>query len=212
MKKVNLIGQRFGKLTVVEKTKERRHGNVVWLCQCDCGNYTYVRTGDLRSNHYTQSCGCLSKKYGGLSKTRLYTIWYDMIDRCYNPKNDSYERYGTRGIGVCDDWKNNFIVFYIWALQNGYKDKLTLDRVNVNDDYCPNNCRWVDMKTQQRNRSNNRLVEYNGKSLTTAELAESIGISPITLRARLNHGWDIIRAVETPVRNHDKLHNISSSF
>lgn len=154
----SLIGQRFGMLYVLERHSKK--GKVVfYTCKCDCGNLKTVRAGDLRSGR-TTSCGCYGQKMleenrkfeHGLSNTRLYSIWDGMKKRCYSPKHESYKYYGGRGITICDEWRNNFKLFYDWALDNGYKEYLTIDRIDVNGNYEPSNCRWVTMKEQAKNK------------------------------------------------------------
>lgn len=127
-----------------------------------------------------------------------------MIDRCCNPKDPSYERYGGRGITICDEWKNDFITFCKWARNNGYDpskeaNECTIDRIDNNKGYSPDNCRWVDMKTQQRNRRTNRRIEFGGVEMTLVEWAEWIGMIPGTLLKRLNSGWSIKDALMKPI-------------
>ena len=135
-----------------------------------------------------------------------------MLYRCYNRKSRIYKYYGARGINVCEEWRNDFLAFYNWALQNGYKEGLTIDRIDCNGNYNPQNCRWTDIKGQQRNKNNNCFYDYYGEKLTIGELSEMTGINYHTIYDRLHHGWDIKQAIETPVRNNGKLHNISSSL
>lgn len=130
-----------------------------------------------------------------MSKTRLYGIWALMKSRCGNPKITQYKYYGERGIKVCDEW-SDFLAFYDWAINNGYSDTLTLDRRDVNGNYEPSNCEWVTMKEQCNNRTNNRLITYNGKTLTVSQWADERGIKQNTLNKRINRGhWDIGRAL-----------------
>ena len=126
-----------------------------------------------------------------MTGTRIYQSWYSMKQRCLYPRNVEFKNYGGRGIKVCDEWLNNFQAFYDWAMSNGYNDTLTLDRINVNDDYKPSNCRWVTMKQQQNNRRNNKRLIYENKSYTIAELANKLKISPATLQWRLKNGWGL---------------------
>lgn len=126
------------------------------------------------------------------SKTRLYRIWHNMKQRCGNPNNTVYAYYGGKGISVCDEWKNSFHTFAEWAYANGYTDEMTIDRIDSDVNYCPSNCRWVSRKDQANNTSSNRIIEYNGRSQTTAQWAEELGINQKTLWARLEK-WPIER-------------------
>ena len=162
---IDLTGQRFGQLTVISRAGSS-YGNVTWNCLCECGKHVVVKAGSLRSGN-TKSCGCLKRQMGtingkqfstthGSSHSRLYSVWRGMKARCTNPKHKHYKHYGGRGIRVCDEWYNDFAAFQAWAVSQGYnpnalKGQCTIDRINVNGDYCPDNCRWVDMKAQRIN-------------------------------------------------------------
>lgn len=171
-KKLDLLGKKFGRLTVVSEAepKHTEYGNRRrWLCLCDCGNYTTVDQTNLVSDR-SKSCGCYRKELvtqsqtkhgegGEKHRTRLYRVWLGMNERCRNPKHISYYLYGGRGIGVCNEWKNSYECFKAWAENHGYdcdakRGVCTLDRIDVNADYSPDNCRWVDMKVQNSNRRN----------------------------------------------------------
>ena len=139
-------------------------------------------------------------KSHGYSKTRLYRTWCNMKGRCYRKSMKRYERYGGRGIVVCDEWKNSFETFMEWALRNGYTEELTLDRIDNDGNYCPDNCRWISNKEQQSNKSVNHLITYKGKTRTITQWAEELGISAKALEGRL-HAWnDVEKAIETPVQ------------
>lgn len=169
---IDLTGQRFGRLTVVSRAENDKNKTPRWRCLCDCGKETVV-LGHLLRNGNTRSCGCfgreqksaLMKKYclehkvrspahvtHNASKTRLYAIWCGMKGRCYGVKNSVYQYYGGRGIIVCNEWLHSFMAFRDWALSHGYQDDLTIDRIDVNGNYEPSNCRWLTLEDQQRNR------------------------------------------------------------
>ena len=210
-KLIDLTGQKFGRLTVLERTTSTNK-NVKWLCVCDCGKITSVFGVDLKSGK-TKSCGCLFSEqlaqrnkqnalYMSVSKDgdkpqswrRIYGIRYLMICRCYNPNTDQYSDYGGRGISVCPKWRdknNGKANFYKWAMSHGYADNLTIDRIDVNGNYEPSNCRWVTMKEQQNNRRNNHLITYNGETKTVAEWELATGIKQHTILQRLRRGWRI---------------------
>ena len=175
--KLDLAGRRFGKLTVIEEVGRTQNGKVIWKCKCDCGGETNAIASNLK-NGISKSCGCQrtetlmkrSTTHGG-RRTRLYQIWCNMKQRC---KNVNYPDYGGRGIEVCEEWKNSFEAFRDWALANGYRDDLTIERKDVNGDYCPENCTWATRKAQNNNTRNNHFIEYNGQTKTISQWAEII--------------------------------------
>ena len=158
----DITGQRFGRLTVLKLSHISSDREAMWNCVCDCGN-SFTTSGRRLRRGWTKSCGCLAKekviersishgKYG----TRLYNIWQGMKDRCNNTNNQAYKHYGGRGIKVCDEWKDNFQAFYEWAMANGYIDNLSIDRIDVDGNYEPSNCRWATAKEQANNTRRNK--------------------------------------------------------
>lgn len=134
----------------------------------------------------------------GYSLTRLYRLWVGMKTRCCNPNDKKYKNYGGRGIVMCDEWKDDFPAFAYWAIGNGYEEHLTIDRINVNEGYSPSNCRWSTWETQQNNRTNNHLLEYNGEIHTLAEWAKITGIRRHTIDQRIRYGWSTEKILTTP--------------
>lgn len=178
----DLAGKRFGRLIAVKFVQDAASAKVPtrWNCICDCGAEVIVRGSNLLSGR-TKSCGCLALekqrsyyKTHGQSGSRLYHIWSNMRSRCYNHKTKAYRNYGGRGISVCKEW-DSFELFYDWAMQSGYEDTLTLDRINVDGDYEPNNCRWTTFAEQQRNKQNTVRVLFRGEVKSVGEWAEDLG-------------------------------------
>lgn len=221
-KLIDLTGQRFGKLTVESYAGKNNRRNALWNCSCVCGKPTIAIGSDLRSGH-TKSCGCsrsealisynkseekrartseLNKKYKsthGMRYTRLYKEWRSMINRCTATRWRDYDNYGGRGITVCDEWMSSFEAFRDWALENGYRDDLTLDRREVNGDYCPDNCRWITMAAQANNKRTSLYLEFNGERKTAKEWADELGLNYSTLYSRITtKGWSVEKALTTP--------------
>lgn len=209
---VDLTGRKIGRLLVLEKAGSNGK-RTLWKCRCDCGNEIVAKTDSLTMQK-KKSCGCLAKeiiignKYRqthGQTHTRLYQIWNTMKQRCLNKSCINHNTYYDKKIQVCDEWQNDFQAFYDWAMANGYNDTLTIDRIDNNGNYEPSNCRWVTMKAQQNNRSNNHIVTFRGETHTIAEWAEIKNIPPKTLYARINDSkWEIERALTTPLLKHNK--------
>ena len=204
----DLIGKRFGRLVVIKRVENDKHNKVQWLCQCDCGNKKIIGSAQLLAGQ-TISCGCYHKEIcvknlknknnHKLSKTRLYRIYAGIKERCLNINLKAYKNYGGRGIKVCKEWKNDFMNFYNWAINNGYSDDLTIDRIDVNGNYEPNNCRWVTKKVQNRNTRANRNITYNGETHCVTEWAEILNINRTILNDRLNKlNWTIEKTLTTP--------------
>lgn len=188
----DMTNMRFERLTVIERAPDRVQENgrrrIMWHCKCDCGNEVNVSGEDLRSGH-TRSCGCIhSEQLADRNRThdhsqdRLYKVWNGIKKRCYNINSKDYKNYGGRGISVCEQWKFDYNVFREWAYNNGYDEnakhgQCTLDRIDVNGNYCPENCRWVDNKRQQRNKQNTLYLEYDGKLMTFADFCDNVPIN-----------------------------------
>lgn len=199
---IDLTGQRFGRLVVVERVENSADGRARWLCRCDCGQSKTVLGEHLKKGR-TKSCGCAKsessskrfKKHGGRN-SKLYRIWSNMKDRCNNPDCKVYSDYGGRGIKVCKEWIDDFSAFQKWALANGYKEGLTIDHKDNDKGYSPDNCRWTDRKIQGNNKRNCRYITYKGQRKTVAEWSDITGIPHDTLLYRLNHGWETERILK----------------
>lgn len=201
------IGQRFGRLVTIEKLDVRtKGGDSQYSCKCDCGAVKTVSSYRLKIGK-TKSCGCYRKettsksfRTHGLRKSPEYTVWALMISRCHNKNNKSYERYGSRGISVCDRWKNSFESF-LADMGNRPADGLQIDRINNDGNYEPSNCRWVTKTENARNKRSNVVIKYNGQSATVAEWGERIGINAKALRLRLfRRNWSIEKSLSTPLK------------
>lgn len=199
-KRINMIGKKFGKLTVLEELLERdKFGNKMYKCMCDCGNFINVRGACLRVGN-NKSCGCLRGVNHGKRKEPLYWVWCSIKQRCNNPNNHRYKDWGERGITMCDEWFNNFQAFYDWAMSNGYCKGLTIDRIDNNKGYEPSNCRLVDKKTQNRNKRNNRIITIDNETHCLSEWCEILNLNYCTVEMRLCRGWTIEKAFELEVK------------
>ena len=198
------VGEKYGRLTVIEN----HHPKDEVVCRCECGNIKIARATNVFYGG-TRSCGCLPKegnnyKHGfrrtGEKSERLYGLWKAMRERCNTPSCNCYKHYGARGIKVCKEW-DSYLAFKEWALANGYSEELTIDRIDVDGDYEPSNCRWATIKQQMNNRTSSHYVTIDGVKKTIAEWSELSGVAHSTIWARLTkYGWDEYNAVFKPVR------------
>lgn len=194
----DLTGQKFGYWTVIERAENHPSTrSVQWLCECECGTQRVIRASALKRGE-TKSCGCHKNDYNrihGGKGTRLYECWRQMRYRCENPNNQAYAYYGGRGITVCDEW-HDFRNFQKWAMENGYDDSLTLDRIDVNGNYEASNCRWANKKVQMNNRRNTKHYKVGGKSLTMSEWSQLTGIPRSTIYNRIRKGIAFEEAIK----------------
>ena len=188
--KIDFTNKRFGKIVCVKPLRVNNHKEVVWLCKCDCGNFCEKSSGAFKNISKIASCGCMKGKKPHMTNLELknykpiHECYVNMKTRCYNPNYELYSRYGGRGIKVCDEWKDNFKEFYNWAI-NGWKKGLTLDRINNDDDYKPDNCRWVDRIEQANNRHTNYLIKYKGEIKTMAQWSKILKIDYSFIQIRM---------------------------
>lgn len=208
----NLIGQKYGHLTVVGLTNNASHRERHWLCKCDCGNCHIASSSNLVRG-ITKQCAECSKIQIGKSNTKhgtspilLYRAYQNMKTRCNNEHYSLYHRYGGRGITICKEWQESFIAFREWALKNGYRKGLTLDRIDNDGNYCPENCRWVTMVEQSNNRVTNRMLSTNGETDTMANWSRRLDIPYWVLQRRLHDGWSEDRALGTPYKRQRCFH------
>ena len=192
---IDLTGMKFNRLTVLKRVENTKDGHARWLCRCSCGNECVVIGKHLRSGAI-QSCGCLGREIRiksntthAMAGTKIYEVWQSMMQRCYNAKCKDYPKYGGRGIRVCEHW-HKFENFYadVSQMEHFNEEGYTLDRIDNDKDYCPENCRWADKKTQCRNTRRNVKVMYNGEEMTLPEVAEKSGLNYRTLKTRYRHG------------------------
>lgn len=202
---INLAGKHYGRLTVIKLVGKDKHNNALWECKCSCGNTIVTRGATLR-NGRAKSCGCLHKEMTkqlaknnikhNRSGTRLYRIWQNMKSRCYYKQNNRYRSYGARGIKVCNEWQHDFQAFYNWAMNNNYKDNLTIDRIDVDGDYEPSNCKWSTNLEQARNKRSTKIYTVNGEDHCLSEWCEMLKLNYNTVQTRLHRNWSIERALE----------------
>lgn len=201
----DITGKRFKRLVVIgfshySEDKKRTY----WKCRCDCGNEIVTRGDSLKSGH-TNSCGCYNKDIvaelkpsstHNLSDTRIFHIWTGMKTRCYNKNAKNYVHYGGRGIKICQEWLDDFMNFYNWAMKNGYRDDLTIDRIDVNGNYEPSNCRWANSEQQANNKTNSSLFTYKGEEKTLTEWSRILGFNYETVKARIYKGIPFEEAIK----------------
>lgn len=212
----DLINKKFGRLTVLSLHEIRqrytdsgaKNGKYYYyLCKCECGNNIIVERHNLTSGN-SKSCGCYNHdkimercyKHNGC-KEKLYCVYRGMLQRCNCKSHKYYKNYGGRGIKVCDEWKD-YTSFRKWSINNGYKIGLSIDRIDNNKGYSPDNCRWTTPTIQARNTRRSRFIEFNGEKLTMIEWSERTGVPSGTLWLRLKNGWDVDRALSTPVNKY----------
>jgi len=200
--KNDLVGCKFGRLTVLRDSGSRKEEQVCWECSCECGKLVTVRAYSLKSGD-TTSCGCFhieqviaKKTTHGMSSSRIYSIWVNMINRCYRPNTVNYDNYGGRGITVCDAW-NTFDGFY--ADMGDPPSAHSLDRIDSNGNYTKENCRWATNLQQANNARTNRVLTFNGMSKTMSEWERYLGFSTGLVRHRLNRGWNVEKSLTTPL-------------
>lgn len=212
---IDLKGKKFNRLVVIEKAY-KKNNKTYWRCVCDCGKEVCVEAQKIRNGH-TKSCGCykldITKKTNSthkLSNSRLYLVYRSMLRRCYYVKTQNYKYYGGRGIKVCDEWRKDFKAFHDWAMANGYDEnaefgKCTIDRIDNNGNYCPENCRWISIKEQCQNRTNTVYFAYNGETLTRQEWAKKLGIKEATIKRRMYDGWSIEETLSITPNHGNKI-------
>lgn len=205
----DLTGKRYGHLVVIALAERNPtyHGARNWKVLCDCGRESFAVTDILNGNHKV-TCGLchfhiehltsISRTHGKCH-TKLYSVWTGMIYRCRNTKLKCYKNYGGRGISVCDEWTTSFESFESWAILSGYKEGLSIERIDNNSNYCPENCKWATFKEQSLNKRSNRLLTYNNETKTVVEWARSLKFKPMTLYVRLHYGWSVEDALSIPL-------------
>lgn len=215
---IDLTGQRFGRLTVVKRVANTKQNTAQWLCLCDCGSKSIVPSSSLVRG-LTKSCGCLKKetnrqKFEQMKQRQkefaqkrirpLYTIWRQMKYRCQNPGAQNYHNYGGRGIYVCDEWNHNYFSFQAWAIESGYSSGLSIDRIDNDGPYSPENCRWATPKIQSNNQRRTIHLTYNGQTKPLGVWATELGISRHTLSFRHKQGWPDERILTEPIQKRKK--------
>lgn len=213
MNTVDLTGRVFGRLTVLKldhkEPRPIRNGKkdgyfYFWLCKCECGNIIIIKK-EYFFNNKTKSCGCYTKdnppkRTHGMSDTRIYEIWKNMKRRCYDKTNHRFLNYGGRGITICDEWRNDFVSFHKWAIDNGYTNELTIDRIKVDGNYEPSNCKWSTKLEQSYNTTRTHYLTYNGKTQCISQWAKELNLTCSAIQHRLQRNWTLDRIFTTPLR------------
>ena len=197
----DLRGQRFGMWTVLKLFEKKKEGTY-WTCQCDCGNVSNVHGGNLVAGR-SKNCGCQKGKQVALrcakhngSRTRLYSIYNGIKARCFNKNNPAFYRYGGRGITMCEEWRNSFDSFKKWSYDNGYDEKLSIDRIDVDGNYEPNNCRWATPKEQGNNTRKNISFQIENQKVNLSQLCNEANMKYSTVYYRIKHGLSIKDALD----------------
>ena len=182
----DLTGMVFGRLTVVGLANEKKRNKAMWLCRCECGN-TITAQSILLKKSKVRSCGCIRITHN-LGHSRIYKIWHGMMERCYKSSSTQFHHYGMRGITVCEEW-HDVTNFYQWAVQNGYEDKLSIERKDVNGNYEPDNCIWIPRPEQALNRRTTRNITIDGIIKPASAWAKECGITRYAFYKRVKSGW-----------------------
>ena len=203
----DLRGKRFGRLIVLDYYGISKKKQIFWKCICDCGNETIVKTADLNCGG-KKSCGCYRREVGhsnykyGARTNKLYHVWRGMKARCFNRNSPSYIHYGGRGITVCDEWANDFEAFSSWAMSNGYQENLSIDRIDVNGNYCPQNCRWATIEEQNNNKRSNFYITAKGKTQTLSQWCKEYNADRDQVRGYMRK-YDFLEALERSVNSYE---------
>lgn len=200
-------GEQFNNLVVIDNNSVIINNEYHYLCKCLlCGKDKYIQKNNL-INLKQKSCGCLNYRYGKAVNKRLNKIFNHMKDRCYNPKCSNYNNYGKKGITICDEWLSDRKTFFGWAFDNGYNDKLSIDRIDGTKGYSPNNCRWATAKQQARNLCTNRTIQIGSKTKFLCEWAEEYNLKPSTILKRINRGISGKKLLEPSKRKSEVMKN-----
>ena len=210
---IDLTGKVINGIEILEHSHKDKKGQHYWKCRCHCGNIFYTRTSAFMNDNI-KSCGCInSNETHGLSKHPLYTVYADMVARCYNPKHHAYKWYGGRGIYIVPEWYTpgvpgnpGFVAFYNWAITHGYRKGLTIERENVNGPYSPENCSWIDNKAQQNNKTTNMHINDGEEVLTYAQFQEKYNLSSNFVTNRVDKGWDLSAIVYAAKHPEEHVH------